>query len=148
MHFKVAPTTTFNNQGEEVNAIVKEKDDCPDLEDLHGYMGNLFGALVDLGYICLKEMKEQGSMGETCKYQSRAWGHPLGDCDKFNKEIKSLIDWGIIWWGKLEEVEWCMASNKQLMLDELNAQGLSIWKVSTINFFTSCINWLTFTLTP
>ena len=57
MHFKVAPTTTFNNQGEEVNAIVKEKDDHPDLEDLHGYMGNLFGALVDLGYICPRELK-------------------------------------------------------------------------------------------
>ena len=100
MHFKVAPTTTFDNQGDEVNAIVKREDDRPDLEDLHGHMGNLFGALVDLGYICLKALKEQGSTGQTCKYQSGARGHPLGDCDKFNKEIQSLIDRGIIWWGK------------------------------------------------
>ena len=36
--FKVATTTTFDNQGEEVNAIVKKKDDRPDLEDPHGYL--------------------------------------------------------------------------------------------------------------
>ena len=29
---------------------------------------NLFVALVDLGYIRPKELKEQGSTGETCKY--------------------------------------------------------------------------------
>jgi len=52
---KVVATTTFDAQGEEVNAIMREEDDCPDLEDLHGYMDSLFVALVDLGYICPKE---------------------------------------------------------------------------------------------
>ena len=36
--FKVATTTTFDNQGEEMNAIVKKKDDLLDLEDSHGYL--------------------------------------------------------------------------------------------------------------
>ena len=36
--FKVATTMTFDNQGEEVNAIVKKKDDRLDLEDPHGYL--------------------------------------------------------------------------------------------------------------
>ena len=36
--FNVATTMTFDNQGEEVNAIVKKKDDRPDLEDPHGYL--------------------------------------------------------------------------------------------------------------
>ena len=79
-------------------------------------------ALVDLGYIRLKELKEQGSMGETCKYHSGARGHLLEDCDEFNKEIQSLIDRGIIRWGKSEEVECCMAFNEQLTLVELNAR--------------------------
>ena len=35
---KVATTMTFDAQGEEVNAIMREEDDCPDLEDLHGYL--------------------------------------------------------------------------------------------------------------
>ena len=53
-------------------------------------------ALVDLGYIHLKELKEQGSIDETCKYHPGAWGHSLEDCDEFNKEVQSLIDQGII----------------------------------------------------
>ena len=68
MQSKVATTTTFNAQDEEVNAMIREEDDHPDLEDLLGYLDNLFVALVDLGYIRLKELKEQRSMGETCKY--------------------------------------------------------------------------------
>ena len=38
-----------------MNAIIRKEDDCPDLEDLHGYMDNLFVALVELGYIHPKE---------------------------------------------------------------------------------------------
>ena len=79
-----------------MNAIMRKEDDCPDLEDLHGYLDSLSVALVDLGYIHPKELKEQGSMGETCKYHSGTWGHSLGDCDEFNKEVRSLIDPGII----------------------------------------------------
>ena len=55
-----------------MNVIIREEDDRPNPEDLHGYLDNLFVALVDLGYIHLKELKEQGSMDETCKYHSRA----------------------------------------------------------------------------
>ena len=51
-----------------MNAIIREEDDRPDPEDLLGYLDNLFVALVDLGYIRPKELKEQGSTGETCKY--------------------------------------------------------------------------------
>lgn len=83
---------TFDNQGEEMNAIIKEEVDHPDLEDLHRYLGNLFEALMDSGYIYPKELKEQGNMGETCRYHSGAKGHYSGDCDEFNKEIQSLID--------------------------------------------------------
>ena len=108
---KVATTTTFNAQGEEMNAIIRERDDFPDPEDLRRYLDDLFVALVDLGYIRLKEPKEQGNTDETCKYHSGAWAHSLGDCDEFNKEVKSLINRGIIRWGKLEEVKCCMASN-------------------------------------
>ena len=79
-----------------MNAIIREEDDRPDPEDLHGYLDNLFVALVDLGYIRLKELKEQGNTGETCKYHSGAWGHSLGDCDDFNKELQNLIDRRII----------------------------------------------------
>ena len=68
MQSKVATTTTFDAQDEEVNAMIREEDDHPDPEDLLGYLDNLFVALVDLGYIRLKELKEQRSMGETCKY--------------------------------------------------------------------------------
>lgn len=81
---------------------MRKEDDRPDLEDLHGFLDSLFVALVDLRYIRLKELKEQGSTGETCKYHSGARGHSLEDCDEFNKEIHSLIDWGIIWWEKSE----------------------------------------------
>ena len=95
-----------------MNAIIREEDDRPDPEDLLGYLDNLFVALVDLGYIRPKELKEQGSTGETCKYHLGAWGHLLGDCDKFNKKVQSLIDQGIIRWGKSEEVECCMASSE------------------------------------
>ena len=105
-----------------MNAIMRKEDDCPDLEDLHGYLDSLFVALVDLGYICPKELKEQGSRGETCKYHLGARGHSLGDCDEFNKEVQSLIDQGIIWWGKSKEFECCMAFNKQLTLAGLNAR--------------------------
>ena len=70
-----------------MNAIVKEEDDRPDLEDLHGYLGSLFEALMDSGYIYPKELKEQGNTGETCNYHFVAKGHYLGDCDEFNKEI-------------------------------------------------------------
>ena len=41
-----------------------------------------------------------------------ARGHSLEDCDELNKEIQSLIDRGVIWWGKSEIVEYCMASNE------------------------------------
>ena len=44
-----------------MNAIIREEDDRPDPEDLLGYLDNLFVALVDLGYIRPKELKEQGS---------------------------------------------------------------------------------------
>lgn len=40
---------TFDNQGEEMNAIIKEEVDRPDLKDLHRYLGNLFEALIDSG---------------------------------------------------------------------------------------------------
>ena len=70
-----------------MNAIVKEEDDRPDPEDLHGYLDSLFVALMELGYIHPKELKEQGSTGKTCKYHSGAQGHSLEDCDEFNKEI-------------------------------------------------------------
>ena len=40
-----------------MNAIMREKDDCPDPEDLHRYLDSLFVALVDLGYICPRELK-------------------------------------------------------------------------------------------
>nr|POE61999.1 hypothetical protein CFP56_38543 [Quercus suber] len=113
---------TFDAQGKEVNAIIREQDDHPNPKDLHGYLDNLFMALVDLGYICPKELKEQGSTGETCKYHFGAQGHSLGDCDEFNKEVQSLIDRGIIQRGKLKEVKCCMAFNKQLTLAELNAR--------------------------
>ena len=105
-----------------MNAIIRKKDDCLDPKDLHGYLDNLFAALVDLGYIRLKELKEQESTSETCKYHLEAWGHSLEDCDEFNKEVLSLIDRGIIQWGKSEEVECYMASNKQLTLAKLNAR--------------------------
>ena len=55
-----------------MNAIIRKKDDCLDPKDLHGYLDNLFAALVDLGYIHLKELKEQGSTSETCKYHLEA----------------------------------------------------------------------------
>ena len=113
---------TFDAQGEEVNAIIREEDDRPDPEDLHGYLDNLFVALVDLGYIRPKELKEQGSTSETCKYHSGARGHSLRDYDEFNKEVQSLINRGIIRWGKSEEVECRMASNEQLTLAELSAR--------------------------
>ena len=119
---KVATTTTFDAQGEEMNAIIRERDDFPDLEDLRRYLDDLFVGLVDLKYIRLKELKEQGNTDETCKYQSGAWVHSLGDCDEFNKEVKSLINRGIIRWGKLEKVKCCMASNGQLTLIGLNAR--------------------------
>ena len=122
MQSKVAITMTFDAQGEKVNAIMRKEDDCPDLEDLHGYLDSLSVALVDLGYIHPKELKEQGSMDETCKYHSSARGHSLGDCDEFNKEVQSLIDQGIIQWGKSKEFECCMAFNKQLTLAGLNAR--------------------------
>ena len=108
---KVATTTTFDAQGEEVNAIMNDVDDYLD-PDLHRYPDSLFVALVDLGYIHPKELKKQGSTGETCKYNLGAQGHSLEYCDEFIKEVQSLIDKGIIWWGKSEEVECCIASNE------------------------------------
>nr|POE70771.1 hypothetical protein CFP56_32086 [Quercus suber] len=60
---KVATTMTFDAQGGKANAIIREEDDHPDPEDLHGYLDNLFVAQVDLGCICPKELKEQGSTG-------------------------------------------------------------------------------------
>ena len=41
MQSKVATTTTFDAQGEEVNVIIREEDDHPDPKDLHGYLDNL-----------------------------------------------------------------------------------------------------------
>ena len=85
----MATTTTFDAQGEEVNAIMREEDDRTDPEDLHGYLDSLFVALMDLGYIHPKELKEQGSTGETSKYHSRAQGHSLEDCDELDR--KSVV---------------------------------------------------------
>ena len=70
-----------------MKAIIRKEDDRLDPEDLHGYLDDLFVAVVDLGYICPKELKEQGNTDKTCKYHSRAWGHSLGDCNEFNKEV-------------------------------------------------------------
>nr|POE69889.1 hypothetical protein CFP56_38097 [Quercus suber] len=57
---------------EEVKAIMREMGDCLDPKDLHGYPDSLFMALVDLGYIRLKELKEQGSTGlPTAPYPHR-----------------------------------------------------------------------------
>ena len=91
---------TFDAQGEEVNAIMRGEDDRPNPENLHRYLDSLFVGVVDLGYIRPKELKEQGSTGKTCKYHLGARGHLLEDCVEFNKEIQSLIDRGIIRWGK------------------------------------------------
>ena len=77
---------------------------------------------MDSGYMYPKELKEQGNIGETCKYHSGVRGHSLGECDEFNKEIQSLIDRGNIRWGKSKEFECCMASNEQLTLSKLNAR--------------------------
>ena len=45
--------------------MIREEDNRLDLEDLHGYLDNLF---VALGYIHPKELKEQRSTSDTCKY--------------------------------------------------------------------------------
>ena len=58
MQSKVATTTTFDAQGEEMNAKIRKEDGHLDPEDLHGYLDDLFMALVDLWYICPKELKE------------------------------------------------------------------------------------------
>ena len=41
-----------------MNAIIREEDVHSGPKDLHGYLDNLFVALVDLGYIRPKELKE------------------------------------------------------------------------------------------
>ena len=95
-----------------MNAIMRGEDDRPNPENLHRYLDSLFVGVVDLGYICPKELKEQGSTGKTCKYHLGARGHSLEDCVEFNKEIQSLIDRGIIRWGKSKKFECCLAFSK------------------------------------
>ena len=41
-----------------MNAIIRKEDDRSGPKDLHGYLDSLFVALVDLGYIRPKELKE------------------------------------------------------------------------------------------
>nr|POE75253.1 hypothetical protein CFP56_14288 [Quercus suber] len=113
---KVATTTKFDAQGEEVNAIIKEEDGRSNPKDLYRYLDNLFVALMDLGYIHPKELKEQGSTSETCKYHSRAQGHSLEDSDEFNKEVQSLIDKELFSWENQKKLSfvWLLTSSLHL----------------------------------